>query len=385
MLTTVAALSLVYWLFVGFVLVRTLKGVSGVEPQPPLARWPLLSIVVAARDEEAEVERALRSKLRESAYPNLELIFVNDRSSDATGSIADSIAKEDPRLRVVHLQTLPEGWLGKIHAMQRGLEIARGTWVLFSDADVRFAPGTLKSVVAKAETENADHIAVLPHLDSQGRFARAALGAFCRGLIAATRLWAVSKQRSSAAIGIGAFNLVRRSTLSRTPGLQWLKMEVADDVALGVMLKRAGARALVLNGKDAVWVQYYPTYRALLRGLEKNGADAPFALLVLGAALLCVLEAGFLLGGPVLASLGLVLAVAVSKGTARWVGLQGRSWLLPPLGMGLFAFAFVRSAGLALWRGGVLWRDTFYPTAQVRAGRRLGQRAVRSEVPNSPI
>jgi hypothetical protein len=179
-------------------------------------------------------------------------------------------------------------------------------------------------------------------------------------------------------VGIGAFNLVRRSALERTPGLEWLKMEIGDDMALGVMLKRSGARPAVLNGRAEVSLEFYPSLRALTRALEKNGASVPFPQLFFGNLLLVVLECGLLAGvlsGHVplqlLAMATWAVASGVSLGVSRWLGFPRWPALIPFLGILPLAWAMIRSGVLALVRGGVLWRGTYYPTSTVRAGRRL--------------
>lgn len=275
------ALGALYWLTMAALLLRVVRSVPSVQGlrAPPPGKWPRLSLIMPARDEEHTLEPALRSKLG-NTYPELELVLVDDRSTDATGAVADAFARAEPRLQVVHVSHLPEGWLGKVHAMQRGLERASGEWVLFSDADVHLAPGMLERVIAHAEHEGLDHVCVLPRITSPCFLLQATISTFFRVICTGARLWAVPDPRSSAAVGIGAFNLVRRSALERSPGLEWLKMEIGDDVALGMMLKRSGARPAVLNGRSEVSLEFYPSLRALSRSLEKNGASIPFPALL---------------------------------------------------------------------------------------------------------
>jgi cellulose synthase/poly-beta-1,6-N-acetylglucosamine synthase-like glycosyltransferase len=379
LLALLTAASALYWGSQALLLLRVVRSVptlSAVHAPPP-TRWPRLSLIIPARNEERTLEPALRSKLA-NAYPELELVLVNDRSTDATGAVAESFARTEPRLQVVQVEQLPEGWLGKVHAMQRGLERASGEWVLFSDADIHLAPGVLERVIAYAEHEGLDHVCILPSLTSPGFVLRATLSTFFRLVCTFGRLWAVRDPRSSAAVGVGAFNLVRRSALARTPGLEWLKMEIGDDMALGVMLKRSGARQVVLNGRSEVSLEFYPSYRALTRALEKNGASMPFPVLLVGNLLLVVLEwgllAGVLSGYTPLVLLGAGtwgVGSAVALGLARWLGFSRGPVPLPFLGMLPLVWATLRSGTLALVRGGVVWRDTFYPTSAVRAGLRL--------------
>ncbi|WNG40507.1 glycosyltransferase [Archangium violaceum] len=380
-LLLLTAVSALYSLNLAVQLIRVMRAMPRIErlSAPPPVQWPRVSLVMPARNEERTLESAMRSKL-ENTYPALELVLVDDRSTDATGTIADHFARAEPRLQVVHVEHLPEGWLGKVHAMQRGLERASGEWLLFSDADVHLAPGTLEKIVAYAEHEGLDHVTVLPAITCSGFALQMTLVSMFRLVCVRTRMWEVSDPRSSAAIGIGAFNLVRRSALERTPGLEWLKMEIADDVMFGTMLKRSGAKQAVLNGRNAVSLEFYPSLGAFNQAMEKSGASFPLSSLILGNLLLVVLECGFLAGlasgrpalvllGGATWALGAVMAWAFSV----WAGFS--RWPAPLVFLGILPTAWVsiRSAVLALMRGGVFWRGTFYPTSVVRAGQRLGR------------
>jgi cellulose synthase/poly-beta-1,6-N-acetylglucosamine synthase-like glycosyltransferase len=373
--------SALYSLIMAVLLVRVMRAVPQLQRlnAPSPSRWPRVSLIMPARNEERELESAMRSKLA-NTYPELELVLVDDRSTDATGAIADTFARTEPRLQVVHVEHLTEGWLGKVHAMQRGLERATGEWVLFSDADVHLAPGALEKAIAYAEHEGFAHICVLPTITSPGLVLQAALVSMYRLLCVGTRMWAVSDPRSSAFMGVGAFNLVRRSALERTPGLEWLKMEIGDDVAFGMMLKRSGAKQAALNGRGTVSLEFYPSLGVFTRALEKNGASIRIPLVVLGNLLLMVLECGMLAGvfsgRPALVLLGVgtwALSTAVTWAFCAWTGFARRSAPVAFLGVLPVAWAMIRSAVLALVRGGVVWRGTFYPTSVVRAGMRVGR------------
>ena len=140
---------------------RTLVRMTDRLPQP--ATWPLVSMIIPARDEGEKIDAALRSVLAVD-YPNLEIIAVDDRSRDETGRVMDRLAAEDPRLRVIHIETLPDGWLGKNHAMHVAAQAARGEFLLFTDGDVMFAPDALRRAVAYAEHTRIDHLCLSPNL-----------------------------------------------------------------------------------------------------------------------------------------------------------------------------------------------------------------------------
>ena len=351
-------------------------------PAPPPASWPKLTVVVAACDEEETIGPALATLLAQD-YPDLEIVVVDDRSKDATGRIADAAAKGDARLRVVHVRELPGGWLGKVHALDRGVAAATGDWLLFTDADVHFSTDALRRAIAHAEHARLDHLTVAPELLSPGFVEDMVNAAFVTAFMAGTRAVDVGRSGSKAFVGVGAFNLVRRSTFRRTPGFRWLKMEVLDDVGLGLMMKNAGGRSAFAIGIGDITITWYRSLTAMARGLEKNmfGAFCRYrtgrlVAIVLGAAV--VLPAPLvalaipprpwlpLLGG---AAIALVLANAMVLGArAR------RPWLplaLAPWGAAIFVVLVVRSAWRCLRDGGITWRGTRYPLRDLREGQRV--------------
>jgi hypothetical protein len=353
-----------------------------IEPAPPV-RWPHLSLIVPARDEATSLEPAITSRLCDG-YPELELIIVDDRSTDGTGEIADAIATRDTRVVVEHVSALPDGWLGKVHALQRGVARASGEWLLFSDADVHYAPGTLRRAIAYLERERADHLSVIPEMRPRSFLVGVVQAAFLRLAVAGGRLPSVADPRSRAALGGGLFSLVRRSALDRTPGFEWLRLEVIDDLALGQMLKAHGARARVLNAAGSIWLDFYPSVGEFVRGGEKNS----FALLgafsyVRLALVLCALL-GLELGAcvpvawpdtPWSVRAGAALALALSTGGGllvnRWLARPANEVVLWPVAIVVFVLGAVRSGWLALRRGGIVWRDTPYSIAALREGRRV--------------
>ncbi|MBK7971883.1 MAG: glycosyltransferase [Deltaproteobacteria bacterium] len=212
------------------------------DQEPVLARWPRVTVVSPACNEARHVEAAVRSTLALD-YPELALVAVNDRSTDRTGEILDRLAVEDPRLVVVHVRELPDGWLGKLNALQAGVERGDGEWLLFMDADVHLAPDALRRAIADAERHGLDLLTVVPTIESAGRLAGAIFGLSLAILSAGGRLTRVSDPRSPAVAATGAFILVRRAALARTPGFAWLKLEVADDFGLCLLIKSHGGDA----------------------------------------------------------------------------------------------------------------------------------------------
>jgi len=133
----------------------------------PDAGCPSVSILFAARDEEEKLPGALVT-LMQIDYPNLEVIAVDDRSRDATGRILDEFAGTHPRLRVVHVEELPSGWLGKTHALQKAYEASCGQWLLFTDADVQFAPDAVRRAVSLTKERKLEHLTLFCDVEKVG-------------------------------------------------------------------------------------------------------------------------------------------------------------------------------------------------------------------------
>ena len=377
------AIGCVYWLWMAVGAVRVARGVPLLSqqdpPEPP--QWPRLSIIVPACNEADTLEPAMATLL-EQDYPGLEIILIDDRSTDGTGEVVDRIASADARIRAVHIAELPDGWLGKVHALARGVELARGDWLLFTDADVHLAPGMLRRVIAYAEDKKLDHLPVAPDLWSCGLLLDAAVSNFVRSGTVGARCWAVPDPKSGAYVGVGAFNLVRRSALARTPGLEWLRLEVADDVGIGLMMKRSGARCGVLNGTGHVGLHWYRSLGEMVRGAEKGFASVAacsmtrllvFCTLVSGLELAPVVAVlpwgvpGLLPAGLLMTGLWLTSVVVIH----RWANRPILPGLLMPLVVPLATAMFLWIGWLGVVRGGVLWRGTLYPSKILREGKRV--------------
>ena len=346
---------------------------------PLPAVWPRVSVIVPCRNEAAGVVAAVSSLLAQD-YPDLEIVAVNDRSEDATGALLDGLALQDARLTVLHIRTLPEGWLGKIHAVHEGTRRATGEWLLFTDGDVVFAPDALQRSVAFATAHGLGHFVALPRFIADGFLERAFLATFALTLSAKLDPLKLSVPQSHAFVGVGAFGLVQREAYARIGGHERLACEVADDLKLGLLLRRHGVAQGCLDADGLVSVRWQNGLLATLRGLEKNafaGCEWRGSLAVL--AVLLVLASTVLPYLPLVLPLPLapwthplaVLAaglplLAVGLSARRVSGGSGLEGLLAPLAALALAGVIAWSTVLTLARGGVLWRGTFYPLDLLR-------------------
>ncbi len=381
-LLVLAAASCVAWTVFAIDLVRGRGAMSFVRdmPMPDAAArltLPRVSVIVPARNEGTTVGPALRSVLSLD-YRDLEVIAVNDRSDDATGRVLDEFAAAEPRLQVIHIAELPAGWLGKNHALQRAAEVASGDLLLFTDADVVFEPTVLSRVVHYMVTQGYDHLTMPADVKVTSAALELFVSAFALLFNGYFRPWRVSDPSSSAAVGFGSFNLVRRAAYERAGTHAALAMDPLDDVRLAVNLKASGAKAHCTVAGPFLCVEWYPSLGAAFRGLEKNTLGAVnYSVPLLAAGGLAQLVMVVWPFVAVLMTAGttrwlnvLVVAIIVSIQTAMLRETRLRLWTVPllPLGVLLTQACFARAAVLALWRGGIYWRGTFYRLDDLKNG-----------------
>ena len=362
-------------------LVRHRDAIPKLLASHTLDTLPRLSVVVPARDEGPTIARAVESLLAQD-YPDLDVIVVDDRSTDATGDVLRELAARDRRLRVLRVDELPAGWLGKNHALWRGADTATGEWLLFTDADVVFAPGTLRRAVAYAEAERLDHLTLSPRLVARGLALRAFVSFFGDAFIALFGAHLANDPKSKRSVGIGAFNLVRRSAYERIGTMRALSLRPYDDIRLGRRLRGFGCGQRVLNGVELLSVEWYPSLGAAMRGLEKSMyagleyrvIDTILVLVYLLATMVWPFVGVFVLGGIDRVLLGIVVvclfAALVETYRQSMSARLGPSALavalLLPFSALCFGWAIVRSVYMAETQG-VRWRGTTYPLALLRA------------------
>ena len=338
-----------------------------------------VAVVVPARNEQEHIEATLRSLLA-LEYPNLQIVAVNDRSTDSTGEIMDRVASQQTgsRLRVMHVDELPAGWLGKTHAMWLAAQQYESDWVLFTDADVVFRPDALRRAMLYVEREKADHLIVFPTLELKSPGERMMVAFFQALFTFGHRPWKVADPDARDHMGVGAFNLVRRSAYQKVGTYERLRLAVIDDMKLGEAIKDNGLAQRVVFGKDLLSIHWAKGGMGVVRNLTKN----MFALMLFRWPR--ALAAAFLLGllnlGPfvgLLAAHGwakLGYAVATFVIFALYVGMSLKSKISPiyflahPVSTVAFVFILLRSTFLTLWHGGVIWRGTKYPLEELRAG-----------------
>ena len=359
--------------------VRLLSDVKIARP----AAWPRVSVIIPACNEANHIEAAMHTHLQ-TKYPNVEFVLVDDRSTDGTSQIIDQLAAKDSRIRAIHISELPEGWLGKVHAMQVGQQKATGEWFLFTDADVHIASDTLTRAIAFSTAEQKDFLTVIPRFLSTGNlFLDAATTLSIYGIFAGGRVWKVDDRNARQVAGFGAFLLVRRNMFEKTQGFDWLRLEIADDLGVGMLMKQAGAKCSLLNARDNVTLHFYNSLAEIRSSHEKGG----FAILgryhlgrTIGFAMLSLLFdflpfLGFFPVGvpwlPVLGISAILLRIAVLGVFVGQIRRPILTAVLFPLGSLIHNLFLIRSGFVGRRNGGIRWRGTFYPTDMLRRGQRV--------------
>jgi glycosyltransferase involved in cell wall biosynthesis len=367
------------WIYGAIDAARGVPALASLGDAAPLsdADCPSISILFAARDEADKLPAALKTFLAVD-YPRYEVVAVNDRSEDGTEEILERAAQHNPHMKVVRVKELPAGWLGKPHALQKAYEQSSGQWLIFTDADVQFAPSLLRSAVSLAEKNGWDHLTLSGRTEMFTLGETIALTFFALAFLMSVRPWRVGDPRSRAFAGVGMFQLIRRSTYEKIGTHRRLAMEVVDDMKLGKLVKQAGFRSAMARAGDDVSVHWHSGVRNIIRGTTKNFfAFAGFSLWmvgtqIVGLIMMCIFPwlalpfvhgwalsfAGIAVGFAIILDIGVCVELRASPAYA----------LTFPIGALIFVWMLMRSTIVTLRSGGITWRGTFYPLKELKRG-----------------
>ena len=353
--------------FAGLAALKDYAGEAGSETT--------VSVIVPACNEEDKIEAGLRSLVSQN-YQQLEIIVVNDRSTDGTGESIDRVRREFPQIHRIDIEELPEGWLGKPHALQRGAETASGDYLLFTDADVVLEPTTISRAMAAMQDRGLDHLALVFKNSTSGGLLNAIVADIGAGLMWMLKPWKARIAESRYFVGVGAFGMVRASVYREIEQHEQVRMQVIDDVFLGKLIKRGGYRQECMDGRGFVDVPWYCSVSELIDGLMKN--VYAFFNYTLGFMVLGLLAIGVVVVVPYW---GLFFA----EGVARICFIASLIVRVGGIGIGLISsgvekrallwllvtpfvmlYIILRATTLALAKGGISWRGSFYPMRSLR-------------------
>ena len=376
----VALLTLFFFIAFGFVLARGNRSIKFLKDVLVSERSssPKVTMIIPARNEERNIQAALQSILHQN-YGNLEIIVVDDRSTDRTAEILDRMTHSYPNFRVFHIAELPKGWLGKNYALYAGAQYATGDYLLFTDADVVMNPSTVRKAINYMLENQLDHIAVGPEVKMPGIFLNMFALAFTIFFSMYAQPWKAKNFRSSKYVGMGAFNLVRTDVYRAIGTYQAIAMRPDDDIKLGKLIKKGGYKQEFLHGGKMIVVEWYSSLKELIEGLMKNsfpGLDynvswtisaALFQLSIFIWPFFAIL---FTTGVTQIINLSTILTIML----INWDNAhfhKAKQWYIIgfPLAVLLFVYILLKSMVITLYKDGITWRDTHYSLAELRGNK----------------
>ncbi len=369
----VAFLTAIVWPAVAFAAYASYKRCRAVVPErnfPNDSRfYPRVSVVIPARDEEDNIEATVRSLLAQEGVA-LEIIVIDDHSSDRTGEVINRLAAEDPRVRALRDPPLKAGWLGKVSAMAFGAQLATGEYILFTDADIKHHPGSTLAAVREMEEHGLSLLSMMPLFIWKGLWENAAAPAFLLG-VTGFLSGAIHDPDSEDALAIGAFILVDAARYRALGGHQAVKTEMLDDVMLARHFKARGEPVAFRAAPECLSVRPYNGARAVFDGHVKNcvalfgdnfwlAVPMAFTFSVGGASVLAAPYVGLWLQHWLLFALGAIVYVQVWATVLLCRGYMKTHWLklaafviCAPLLLASTAVATYHAVfyGAVLWRG----------------------------------
>lgn len=345
---------------------------------------PTVTVLVPAKDEGERMRACLESILAQD-YPALQLVAINDRSTDQTGAIMDEMAAAHPdRMRVLHIphEPLPAGWTGKCNALRSAAGLARGDWLLFVDSDVILEPDAVSATVGRAAGKDYDLFSILPRLEAHSFWEALImpLGGAALSLMFMVSL-ANKDYLRRCAFANGQFLLIRRSVYEAVGGHEPVKGMFGEDVAMARLLKRQGYKTRISWGAEFASVRMYASLEDIRRGWARNyfapSLGSPWR--IIGAIVFLLLGA---YSCYVALGWGIYRATTSIDAPERWAWLiaAGIHWLLMtlsavvvygwssnrkrlalllPLGLAMLMGIFFRALRMCQTRR-VSWRGTSY-------------------------
>lgn len=366
----------------GSLSLKALKATNPASDENSSQYMPRVSVLIPACNEAETLEPALETVMRLN-YPDLEVIVIEDRSTDDTPKVLDRLTARWSALKTFRIDALPSGWLGKNHALFQGAHLATGDLLLFTDADIHFHPDALLEAVREMDRQPLDHLTVIPELVQQSTGLHLLNGTFFACFNLKHRPWEARNPKSPYFMGVGAFNLIRKSVYDAIGTHRAIAMRPDDDMRLGWLVKRHGFHQDVLLGTDRVQVAWYPNAMAFLNGLMKN----TFAFMNYSLLWVLISVAGLLLFN-VFPFAALILqcirpipnllpwlypAIILMMGIAFIINARSircPAWSVFGFLPASLAFCWVLlgSAFLTLRRKGIVWRGTFYSLDELKHG-----------------
>lgn len=348
-------------------------------PDPP----PNVTVLIPCKDEGERISACLHSVLNQT-YPDLQVIAIDDRSTDQTGQVMDSIAATDARLGVVHIPhgDLPAGWTGKCHALAQGVQSARGTWLMFVDSDVILQPDAVAAAIQRADRQDYDLLSLLPRIESHSFWEELIIPVAGAGLNFMFLVPLSNKNYCHHAFANGQFLLIRHNVYDKIGGHAAVMGMFGEDVAMARLVKSHGYKVRIAWGADFMAVRMYSTLTEIVRGWARQffapGRGSPWRI-IFGFLLTLVLGFSWMAGGfwglwswwnsgwswqssgswLTVAAANWVLLTWLLATVYRSSGNRARFAWAHPLALSMLLIIFIRAVRMCLDRQ-VQWRGTSY-------------------------
>jgi len=373
----IGGLVIIYWLHNQYHLDIVVESTS-----PPL-NSPLISVCVPARNEERNIRRCVEGILKQD-YPNLEVIVLDDRSTDSTPRLLADIASHNSRLRPINGSDLPAGWAGKPHALYQASASARGEWLCFIDADTFLTREAISSCYNKAIETKADMFTIMTFQILGSFWEKIVMPLVMTALSVGFSPRKVNDPTTKDAIANGQFILIKRSVYNAIGGHESVKDQIVEDKAISEQVKWNGHRLIVANGMKVAKTRMYTSMPEMWEGWTKNiylGLRDQTGLLWLGVfgAFLAIMASLFLPIWPLLGIFwyktngGWMALAVIIESLLLWTyliyiranvanNMDISAWyaFTTPLGAGMFGAMMFASAWKVVSGQGVSWRGRVY-------------------------
>lgn len=235
-----------------------------------ITHWPRVTILIPAKNEAERIRDCIESALQQD-YPDFQVIAINDRSTDRTGEVMDQLAATNVNLTVLHIRDgeLPNGWTGKNNALNRGVQLADGEFLLFIDSDVIVAPHALRAAVLRAARREVDLFSILPRLETHTFFETLVIPIAGAALTGMFTVSLTNRDNSKTAFANGQFLFFRRSAYEKIGGHALVKDQYCEDIEFARHMKPKGFKVRIAVANDLAAVRMYSSLFAIFRGWSR--------------------------------------------------------------------------------------------------------------------
>ncbi|MDG5786078.1 glycosyltransferase family 2 protein [Evansella sp. AB-P1] len=337
-----------------------------------------VSVIVAAKNEEQDIRKSIESLLQQSYQP-LEIIVVNDRSTDRTKEILEGLLVKSmdhsslyPPFKLITISELPEGWLGKNHALYVGAQHATGDWLLFADGDVFFSKNAISKAIHYVKRKKLDHLTLMPE-NIKGTWSYRSFHSYWSVI----GIWNFIQLGHA---GVGAFNLMKRTVYDAIGTHKALPLAPDDDLKLGKKVVQHGFKQQLGFGNGLIRIQWYENVKEVIQGLQKNlYAFMRYNFLVsIFFSLVIVLVhivpfIGVFFSNPIAKGFHvatLLLYSGIYFYNSRYVNESPWFVITIPFNGAIFIYCILRSMLKAMIKGNVEWRGTHYSLKTLKDGAR---------------